>query len=85
MEMLTATQASELALVTFSDPRVQQNSPREPHGGGQGEGVFFFFFTVHFKPPKRAADTQGGPGRSARLVSLRILLFWPFQTLTLSC
>lgn len=49
--------SSEVTL-TFSYPRIQQYSPRKPHGRGQGEGIFFFFFTVDFKPSKWAADTE---------------------------
>lgn len=41
--------------VTFSNSRVQQHSPGEPHGRWQGEGIFLLFFTVDFKSSKGAA------------------------------
>lgn len=39
---------------TFSNAGVQQDSPGEPHGRGEGQCIFLLFLTVHFEPAKWA-------------------------------
>lgn len=51
--------------LTFPNARVEQDTPREPHGRGQRQCILLLFLTVHFEPAKGAAGHKGRVGERA--------------------
>lgn len=51
--------------LTFSNARVEQDAPGEPHGRGQGQCILFLLLTVHLESAKGTAECKEKAGERA--------------------